>query len=191
MRESVRFFGSFLAHPLRVGAVLPTSQRTVRLMLDMANLPAARRVAEFGAGTGVYTTEILKRVGPQAHVVAFEIDPSLAADLSARIEDPRLQIVTDSAERAGEYLAGKKMDVVVSSLPFTSMSKQIRRAILDQATRILRDDGVMLVIQYSTVLRRDLQRRFASVRRSISLFNVPPAFLFACREPLMKGISIR
>lgn len=147
MRQSARFFGSFLAHPLRVGAVVPTSRRTVRLMLEMANLAEAFRVAEFGAGTGAYTREILARVGPDAHVVAFEIDPALAADLSARLEDPRLHLVRDSAERAQEYLAGEKMDVVVSSLPFASMAKQVRRSILDQASRILRDDGVFLVIQ--------------------------------------------
>ncbi|MDQ4129578.1 MAG: methyltransferase domain-containing protein [Actinomycetota bacterium] len=188
MRESARLFGSFLAHPLRVGAVVPTSQRTVRLMLDMANLPGAVRVAELGSGTGPYTTEILNRVGPDARVVAFEIDPTLAADLSARLADSRLEVVTDSAERADEYLDGEKMDVVVSSLPFTSMPKQVRRSILDQASRILGDDGVLLVIQYSTVLQRDLRRRFASIRRRVSLFNVPPAFLYACRRPL-KGTS--
>ncbi len=189
MRQNARFFGSFLAHPLRVGAVVPTSRRTVQLMLEMANLPEALRIVEFGAGTGAYTREILARVGPDAHVVAFEIEPALAADLSARLEDPRLHLVKDSAERAEEYLAGEKMDVVVSSLPFASMTKQVRRAILEQATRILRDDGVLLVIQYSTVLQRDLERRFASVRRRVSLFNVPPAFLFACRTPL-RGTSI-
>lgn len=190
MRESLRFFGSFLAHPLQVGAIVPTSRRTVQMMLDMANIPDALRVVEFGAGTGVYTTEILQRVGPQAQVITFEIDPTLAAGLSARLEDRRLQIINDSVERAEDYLAGRKMDVVVSSLPFSSMPKQMKRTILDEATRILHDDGLMLVIQYTPILQRDLQRRFASVRRRVSLFNVPPAFLFACHKPL-EGTPLR
>nr|MBA2429871.1 methyltransferase type 12 [Thermoleophilaceae bacterium] len=36
-RERRRFLRSFLAHPRRVGAVLPTSRRAVRDLLDMAS----------------------------------------------------------------------------------------------------------------------------------------------------------
>lgn len=184
MRESARFLGSFLAHPLQIGAVVPTSRRTVRRMLDMAEISAARSVAEFGAGTGVYTSEILKRAGPDAHVVAFEIDPVLAPRLSARFEDRRLRVIHDTVERVEDYLDGAKVDLIVSSLPFTSMPKRVRRTILELAARILHPDGVMLVIQYSTLLQGDLQRSFATVTRRISLVNVPPAFLFACRAPV-------
>ncbi|MDQ3931942.1 MAG: methyltransferase domain-containing protein [Actinomycetota bacterium] len=184
MRESARFFGSFLAHPLQVGALVPTSRRTVRRMLDMAEISAARAVAEFGAGTGVFTSEILKRAGPEAQVLAFEIDPVLASNLSARFEDRRLRVIHDTVERVEDYLDGAEVDVIVSSLPFTSMPKQVRRAILERAARILRPRGVMLVIQYSTLLQGDLRRNFASVARCVSLVNVPPAFLFACRGPL-------
>ncbi|MDP8930290.1 MAG: methyltransferase domain-containing protein [Actinomycetota bacterium] len=184
MRESVRFFGSFLAHPLQVGAIVPTSRRTVRHMLDMADIPAGLSVAEFGAGTGVYTSEILQRAAPDAQVLAFEIDPVLASKLSARLEDRRLRVINDSVERVEDYLDGSKIDIIVSSLPFTAMPKQVKRTILEQVTRILHPDGVMLVIQYSTLLEGDLRRRFASVRRRASLLNVPPAFLFACRAPV-------
>jgi phospholipid N-methyltransferase len=37
-----------------------------------------------------------------------------------------------------------------------------------------------LVIQYSPLIQSELRRRFPSVRRRISVLNVPPAFLFAC-----------
>jgi phospholipid N-methyltransferase len=45
------------------------------------------------------------------------------------------------------------------------------------------DDGVMLVLQYSPFIQRELERLFGSVRRRLSLLNVPPAVLFACRRP--------
>jgi phospholipid N-methyltransferase len=180
IRERVRFFRSFLTNPRQVGAILPTSKRAVRDMLDMANFEQARYVVELGAGTGVYTEEILKRLHPDARFLAFEIDPELVATLSERFEDRRLRIINDSAENVENYLDGAKVDVIVSGLPYTSLPETVKQNIFRQVTRVLASDGVMLVIQYSTMVQRDLERIFASVRRRVSPLNVPPAFLFAC-----------
>jgi len=55
--------------------------------------------------------------------------------------------------------------------------------VLHAARRALADDGVMLVLQYSPFIQPELERLFGSVRRRLSLLNVPPAVLFACRTP--------
>jgi phospholipid N-methyltransferase len=180
MREKVRFFRSFLANPRAVGAILPTSRRTVRDMLDMADFERARTVVELGAGTGVYTGEVIARLRPDARFLAFEVDPNLIATLSGRIEDPRLQVINDSAENVGDYLDGAKVDVVVSGLPFTSLPPPVKRNVFGAMRSVLAPDGVMVAIQYSTMAQRDLESHFASVRRRVSPVNVPPAFLFRC-----------
>ena len=41
----------------------------------------------------------------------------------------------------------------------------------------------MLVLQYSPRVLPYLRRRFPEIRRRISPFNVPPAFLYACEDP--------
>ncbi len=180
IQERLRFFRSFLANPRAVGAILPTSKRAVRDMLDMANLKQARVVVELGAGTGVYTEEVLKRLRPDARFLAFEIDPELVSTLSGRFNDPRLRTIQGSAEHVEEYLEGEKVNVIVSGIPFTSLPIQVRKNIFKEITQILAPDGVMVAIQYSTMVQRDLERYFASVRRRLSPLNVPPAFLFAC-----------
>ncbi len=180
IQERLRFFRSFLANPRAVGAILPTSKRAVRDMLDMANLKQAWVVVELGAGTGVYTEEVLKRLRPDARFLAFEIDPELVSTLSGRFNDPRLRIIQGSAEHVEEYLEGEKVNVIVSGIPFTSLPIQVRKNIFKEITQILAPDGVMVAIQYSTMVQRDLERYFASVRRRLSPLNVPPAFLFAC-----------
>ena len=184
IEEKVRFFRSFLAHPRQVGAILPTSNRAVRDMLDMTNLPEARHVALLGAGTGAYLGEILKRLRPDARFLAFEIDPDLTATLSERFEDPRLEIINDSAENIEDYLDGANVDVIVSAIPFTSLPKTARQNMLAEISRVLAPDGVMVAIQYSPLVEKDLKRIFASVRRRISPLNVPPAFLFRCSAAL-------
>jgi phospholipid N-methyltransferase len=184
IHERIRFFRSFLAHPRQVGAILPTSKRAVRDMLDMANFAQARCVVELGAGTGVYTEEILTRLHPEARFLAFEVDPDLVATLDGRFEDPRVRVINDSAENVEQYLDGVKVDIIVSGLPFTSLPEPVKRNIFEQITQVLAPEGVMVAIQYSTMVQRDLKRVFASVRRRVSPLNVPPAFLFQCSTAL-------
>ena len=180
--DRVRFLRAFAANPRQVGAILPTSRYAVRDMLDLADVPGAGLVVELGAGTGVQTGEILARMGPGARLVALEIDPRLAAVLEERFDDPRLQVVCDSAEHLDKHLAGERADVLVCALPFTSLEPGLRRRILDSLPTALAPRGVALVIQYSPLIQSELRRLFPSVRRRISVLNVPPAFLFACSQ---------
>ena len=180
--ERARFLGSFLAGPGRVGSVLPTSRATVHATLDMApQLATARCVVELGAGTGPYTREILPRLAPDASLLAFELDPALAGVLAEELPDPRLQVIADSATNLEAHLDGRRPEVIVSALPFTSLPAEVRRESLAVARRVLADDGVMLVLQYSPFMRSSLQQAFGSVRIRVSPLNVPPAVLFACR----------
>ena len=178
--DRLLFLRAFLAHPRRVGAVLPTSRRAVRDMLDMADVGSARLVVELGAGTGVYTREILERLRPDGELVAFERDPNLARLLTEQYRDPRLRVVCDSAENARTHLDGATADLVVSGLPFTSLGSPLRQRIFEEIAHILAPDGAVLVLQYSPAVQGQLRRVFPHVRRRISPLNVPPAFLYAC-----------
>ena len=181
LTDRLSFLRAFLANPRQVGAVLPTSRAAVRDMLDLADVPSADLVVELGAGTGVQTGEILARLGPGARLVSLEIDPQLAKLLESRFDDPRLQVVRDSAENLRDHLGEERADVLVCALPFTSLEPGLRRRILESLPGALAPHGVALVIQYSPLIQSELRRLFASVRRRISPLNVPPAFLFACR----------
>jgi len=155
----------------------------VRATLDMASVAQARCVVELGAGTGPYTREIVRRLRPDARLLVFELDPALAERLAAEVTDPRVRVIADSAANLDAHLDGRRPEVIVSGLPFTSLPGPVRREILHAARRALADDGVMLVLQYSPFMQRELERLFGSVRRRLSLLNVPPAVLFACRTP--------
>ena len=180
--DRLRFLRAFVANPRQVGAVLPTSRFAVRDMLDLGDVPGAALVVELGAGTGSQTAEVLARMKPDARLVALEIDPRLAKLLKERFDDPRLEVVCDSAENLHDHLGGKKVDVLVCALPFTSLEPWLRRRILEELPRVLAPSGVALVIQYSPLIQKELRRLFSSVRRRISIWNVPPAFLFACSQ---------
>jgi phospholipid N-methyltransferase len=72
--------------------------------------------------------------------------------------------------------------VIVSALPFTSLPEQVRTGLLRAARESLAEDGTMLVLQYSPFMRPQLERAFGLVKWRFMPLNVPPAFLFACRD---------
>jgi phospholipid N-methyltransferase len=182
LRRRALFGLSMLRNPRTVGAVWPTSRRAVDDLLDMGALGSAEVAVEFGAGTGVYTAGILRRLPPGSRLLAYEVDGSLAAAVARRLSDRRLEVVNASAERVGEHLEalGRKADVVVSSLPFSTLPESLRHDLLDAAREALAPGGVFLVLQYSRTVLPELERRFPKIRHRFSPLNVPPAFLFAC-----------
>jgi phospholipid N-methyltransferase len=182
--ERLLFLKSFVAHPRQVGAVLPTSQRAVSDMLDLAPLPEATLVVELGSGTGSYTGAILDRLSAQARLIAFEIEPAMAEGLQRKLPDPRLRVITGSAEDLLTVLAGDRPEVIVSALPFTSLPAGLGKVILQRAAQALAPGGTLLVLQYSPFIAGTLSQLFRSVSRRICLLNIPPAFLYACTDPV-------
>jgi phospholipid N-methyltransferase len=182
--ELATFATRFLAHPAQMGAITPTSQRAVAAMLSMTDLSDARLIIEIGAGTGAFTQGLLRRAPGDARIIAFEIDPHLAARLRSRFDDDkRLTVIADSAEHMRCYLDGRQADTLVSAVPLTSMPPAVRNAILAEAAAVLRPEGTMLAIQYSPARQRDLTQAFSAVRRRWVAANIPPAFLYACTGP--------
>jgi phospholipid N-methyltransferase len=182
------FLRAFAAHPAQVGAVVPTSRRTVAKMLDLAGKDFgwrdAKVIVEVGAGTGVYTEQILERTGPQTEVLAFERDPALARRLADRLGPayPNLVVCGDAAglEHA---LDGRLTPLVVSALPWTSLKAEVRDRLLRMIGRSLAPGGALLTIQYSTHRERDFAGYFGRIRHVWSLRNIPPAALYDLREP--------
>src|SRR5215210_7148388 len=129
LTDRLAFLRAFVAHPRRVGAVLPTSRSAVRDMLDMADVHSSDLVVELGPGTGVYTRQILERLRPDAQLVAVERDPRLARLLAEQYQDARLRVVCDSAENVKAHLNGTRCELVVSGLPFTSLGPDVAQRI--------------------------------------------------------------
>ena len=77
LKESMTFLKRFAKSPRRIGSVAPSSKFLTRAMLDSVDWENARFIAELGAGTGVFTREIVRRARPDAKILVFEIDPAL------------------------------------------------------------------------------------------------------------------
>ena len=101
-REIGLFVRRWLANPLRVGAIAPSSRSLGRLVARHAVSSADDVVVELGAGTGTITRELINAGAREDNLVLVELDADLAAYL--RRWFPRATIVQDDASRPAEIV---------------------------------------------------------------------------------------
>ena len=74
-----------------------------QVVMGLAGIGPAMRVADIGAGEGYYTVRLASRVGPKGRVLAEDIDPASIQNLGRRVEHDRLDnvsIITGTPEDA-------------------------------------------------------------------------------------------
>ncbi|MEU0810370.1 methyltransferase domain-containing protein [Streptomyces sp. NPDC005970] len=175
----------FLRRPLMTGAIAASSRRLAYAMTEGIGLEGARLVVELGPGTGVFTDAVLARLAPDARLVAIELNPVLAARLSATRHDTRLTVIRGSAAELAAAV-GESVDAVVSGLPWTVMPREQRGHILDAVTEVLKPGGRFTTFAYlhaawtppARHFTAELSRRFSRLERSTVVWpNLPPAFV--------------
>jgi phospholipid N-methyltransferase len=176
------FFSEFLKQGKNVGAVAPSSKFLVKKMIDPIDFTTVKCIVEFGPGTGIITHALLKKMPKNSILLAFEINKEFCDTLN-QINDPRLKIISDSAEKLEEYLLQyniEKVDYIVSSLPFAMIPNKIVNAILEVATKLVTDKGAFIQYQYSLNAYKRLKKIFKNVDLKFTAINIPPAFVFTC-----------
>jgi phosphatidylethanolamine/phosphatidyl-N-methylethanolamine N-methyltransferase len=195
--ERQQFLGSFLRSPLRMGALAPSSPMLAKAMLADCDLRNAQVVVELGPGTGSFTRLILERIGQGAVFFAMELDESSVRRL--RVAFPDIEVHHRSAEHLPNLMEtrGRRVDCVVSGLPWANMGAEVQDRILDGVVRSLSPHGVFTTFAYlharwlpgAVRFRRRLDQRFTSVRTSPVVWrNLPPAYVYCCRHPIGLGL---
>ncbi|HET7767803.1 MAG TPA: methyltransferase domain-containing protein [Chloroflexota bacterium] len=182
----LRFLRGFFRHPLAVGSIVPSSRYLSRAVV--APVPAtARVVAELGPGTGPITRALLERLGPEATVLALEIDPSFCEVLRRELPDPRLRVIQGPAQRLAERAreAGfpDGVDAVVSGLPFANFPVALRYEMARIAYAGLEVGGVFSAYGYLPFALPPVIRSVFGECHSRHVWrNVPPAFVFSAAK---------
>ncbi|MDN5679778.1 MAG: methyltransferase [Ewingella sp.] len=169
------YLQNFISSPRTMGTLMPSSPWLCRSMLSQIDWAKSLKIAELGSADGVLTKRILSNMRADAHLQAFEIQPSFVHKLNL-IDDPRLQVMAHSAE----FLEGD-FDAIFSCLPLLSMSTRISMKILQQAQQRLKaNDGVMVQFQYSHLSEKMLSRYFTWQKIRV-VKNFPPALVYVCK----------
>ena len=177
------FFSEFLKQGINIGSVTPSSKFLVKKMVDPIDFTKVKCIVEFGPGTGTITQELLNKMPEDSVLLVFEINKEFCEKLKKDIPDPRMRIITDSAENLEDYLSKNNItnvDYIVSSLPFTVIPNGVVRNILDVVKKVLSPAGAFIQYQYSLNVYRRLRTTFKNVDLKFTPMNFPPAFVFTC-----------
>lgn len=168
-----------------LGSLIPSSRFLVNKVLGEVDWTRARVLLEYGPGVGTFTTEILRRMSPDAVLIVLETNGDFVRFLRGHVRDKRLHVVHGSAADADTVLARldlRHADYVISGIPYTTMPPEAREAILRTTHAVLHPDGAFLVYQFTRSVLPYLQRVFGLVQQDFEPLNVMPARLFYCRH---------
>jgi len=170
----------WLRHPLRIGAIAPSSRALGRKMALQIGNPEGKRVVELGGGTGAITRALLAHGIVHENLIVVERDPVMYQALRRRF--PSLPVLEgDAADLAGLLARAGigPIDAVVSGLPLLGMPAMVQQAILAAAFAALGPDGKFIQFTYgpSVPVRPGVLGRLGLIARSVGRVwrNVPPA----------------
>lgn len=81
-------------------------------MCDKIDFKTAKFLVELGPGTGVFTTEILKRALPDAKIFVIELNDNFYNLLTEKIKDSRVVLLNKSADQLDVILKEHGVDHV-------------------------------------------------------------------------------
>src|ERR1700692_749825 len=73
--HALLFARNFFRHPRMLGSIVPSSRFLIKQLLEPVDWAQARVIVEYGPGVGSITTEILRRMRPDASLIAIETNP--------------------------------------------------------------------------------------------------------------------
>ena len=171
------FFRSFLKSPKEVGSVIPSSRFLEKRIVKSADVARAGLIVELGPGTGGTTRALLRTMRPDATLLAIEINPRFTRLLRLTVKDPRLIVHRGSASDISAALEKHRLappDVILSGIPFSTMTRADGIAVLRAVKKSLAPDGRFVAYQFRDRVESLGRRVFGPAHKTTELLNVPP-----------------
>jgi phosphatidylethanolamine/phosphatidyl-N-methylethanolamine N-methyltransferase len=186
VRECATFLRGFIEHPGEVGSIIPSSRMLEARIIRNAALAGARCVVELGPGSGGTTRALLRKLSPNARLLAIELNSDFSEKLRAGQHDPRFAIENESAERIGELLAKHKLpapDAIVSGIPFSTMPPDVGDRIAKEIGKVLAPGGRFVAYQITDYVVRYSRQYLGEPRIDWEMLNIPPIRTFTFTKP--------
>ncbi|TPK65238.1 methyltransferase domain-containing protein [Mesorhizobium sp. B2-4-15] len=179
--DALSFLLAWVAAPLRVASVTPSSASLAALMTRDIG-PDTGPVLELGPGTGPFTRALLARGVKEEDLTLIESGVDFAALLKQRFPKARTFEMDATALRHLRLFEGPVVGAAVSGLPFLSIPTRKTQAILEGVFANLRPGGALYQFTYgrrcpinqSLLDRLDLK----ATRIGLTLRNLPPATVY-------------
>ena len=191
--KTLEFISQCIKHPNYVGAIAPSTEKLAVQMIAPVDLNRVETIVEYGAGTGVFTQYIAKRIDQNKTLFfSFEIDDKLHKICSQLLPD--IEIIKDSAANIKDQLKkhGKEhTDAIVSGLPWAIFPDKLQDEILKPTVEALAEGGIFTTFTYlhgfylpgACKIRKKLKMYFSEFHLSPVVWNnIPPAIVYWCKK---------
>ncbi len=183
------FLQGFLKRPREVGSIVPSSRFLERRIVRRAGVDRAKVIIELGPGTGGTTRALLRAMRPDARLIAIEINPRFVR-LLQRDGDPRLSVHQGSAADIATVLEREGFDhadLILSGIPFSTMTRRIGLEILRSVHDSLSTGGVFVAYQVRDRVEDLGSQLFGRGDVQTEILNMPPMRVYRW----IKGSAIR
>ncbi|MEN6440065.1 MAG: methyltransferase domain-containing protein [Syntrophobacter sp.] len=168
-----------------VASITPTSSVGVKRVCSKIDFSRNNLIVEYGPGTGVFSKYLLEHMRDDSRLILIERNRNFKSILKAKLKDPRVIVVHESAENVLETLRSCKeseADYIISGIPFSFLDPDLKHRILYNTHRALKPGGKFLVyqtcFQTNNHLKNHLQKYFPQVNSKYELANIPPLRTF-------------
>ncbi|MBV9657875.1 MAG: methyltransferase domain-containing protein [Verrucomicrobia bacterium] len=177
------FLTRFLQRPFQIASVIPSSPMMVRRVAGKMDFSRPVVIAEYGAGEGCHSRELLRRAHPDSTLLLFELDPEFCRSLEEQFaDDPRVSVINADCATLPQELAARGLagcDYILSGIPFSILEIGKKREILRNTYQVLKPGGEFIIYQVTNELRRHAtgDGLFPRATSEYFLQNVPPMFI--------------
>lgn len=174
------FLKGFVKNPVMVGAIVPSSRRTIRRVLAPLDWDNCTVFVEYGPGVGTFCQPVLDRLRRDGKLIVIDTDPDFIAYLQATIRDSRFSAVHGSATEVDAIVAAHGFDhadYVLSGLPFSTLDPGVGAAIMAATHSVLRPGGAFCVYQYTVRARTLMGAYFPRIDKGFEPVNIPPCVI--------------
>ena len=170
------FLRRWLANPLQMGSVVPSSPSLCRRVVQQVRLAPGESVLELGAGTGVISRALIAGGVAPGQMMTVEIVPSMADHLRAIL--PGVTVVNGDARRLPDLLPASvqgRIGTVICGIPLVLLPLAEQRRFIDAIEAVAPGKGFL---HYSYCVTSPLPWRkhgLEARREAWTPLNFPPA----------------
>jgi len=170
------FFRRWLANPLQMGSVVPSSRALCRRIVAQSRWDGDQAVLELGAGTGVVSRALLAAGLPANRLVVVEIVPEMADHLRRAL--PGATVVEGDARYLPSLLPRHfhgRIGTVICGVPLVLLAHADQRRFIDSIEGVAPGRGFL---HYTYCITSPLPWRdhnLVARREAWTAMNFPPA----------------
>ncbi len=170
------FFRRWLANPLQMGSIVPSSPALCRRLVAQTRADAGQIVVELGAGTGVVSRALIEGGLPPERLYVVEIVRDMAAHL--RRTFPGAQVLEGDARRLPQLVPQElhgRIGTVIVGIPLVLLPVAEQRRFIDAIQAVAPGVGFIL---YSYCVTSPLPWKKLGLtprREAWTPLNFPPA----------------